>query len=306
MKRKFSKIITMFIMAFVLMAAPLNAGAASNQTTIYNYLTGSFGLNSAAACGILANIKAESNFSSTASSRTGKSYGLCQWTGGRKSSLYSYLKRNGYSKSSIKGQLKFMISEMKSTGVWGKVANVKNTAAGAYKSGYNFCYYFERPANKASKSAKRGSAAKNTYWPAYRGKSSSKKSLTGTISIDEDSDPTSSTALSNAKVTAYVTNNSAFNTTKVKKIKVNKTYYLPYFVKTSRKEYWNDVYGTKYSFKVRVTITNPKGKVIKDKTFITDDHRSCYVLPTIKGTYKWKVKVTGTIKKTITGKVTAE
>jgi len=108
-----------------------------------------------------------------------------------------------------------------------------------------------------------------------------------------------------AKLTAWVTSKSAFNSTKVTKIKAKKMYYLPYYLKTSGGSLWNKAYGSKYNYKVKVTITNPKGKVIKNKTFALSDHRSCYVKPTIKGTYKWKIKVTGKITKTLSGKVKA-
>ena len=45
-----------------------------------------------------------------------------------------------------------------------------NSADGAYNAGYRFCYDFERPANKGSRSSQRGSVAKNSYWPSYKNK----------------------------------------------------------------------------------------------------------------------------------------
>ena len=49
-----------------------------------------------------------------------------------------------------------------------KLKNVSNTASGAYTAGYDWCYYFERPANKAAKSESRGYKAQNTYWPEFK------------------------------------------------------------------------------------------------------------------------------------------
>ena len=42
-----------------------------------------------------------------------------------------------------------------------------DTPQGAYEAGYNFCYDYERPANKAASSVKRGNMAKDTYYPKY-------------------------------------------------------------------------------------------------------------------------------------------
>ena len=62
MKRKLS---ALFLLAFLLaahMPAPGRADTEANIQTIYTYLTENAGLNRAAACGILSNIKSESNF----------------------------------------------------------------------------------------------------------------------------------------------------------------------------------------------------------------------------------------------------
>ena len=45
---------------------------------------------------------------------------------------------------------------------------MENSADGAYDAGYDFCYNFEAPSNRASKSDTRGSYAKTTLWNRYR------------------------------------------------------------------------------------------------------------------------------------------
>ena len=51
--------------------------------------------------------------------------------------------------------------------MWKYISAVDNTADGAYDAGYYFCYHFEVPANRASRSVTRGNSARDTYWPKY-------------------------------------------------------------------------------------------------------------------------------------------
>lgn len=95
MKRKLS---ALFLLAFLLaahMPAPGRADTESNIQTIYTYLTENAGLNRAAACGILSNIKSESNFNPEAIGDSGNAYGICQWNS-RRNSLISYCEKNGF------------------------------------------------------------------------------------------------------------------------------------------------------------------------------------------------------------------
>lgn len=175
------KVKVLFSMALVLATMALcmvPAFAASNKDKVYNALVNE-GLNSAAACGIMANIEKESNFNPTAGSTSG-AYGLCQWTGSRRSNLFSYCNKNGYSSSSVEGQVKFLMYELRGSysGVLKSLKGVANTADGAYNAGYRFCYDFERPANKSSRASQRGSLAKSSYWPNYKSKTASKAAST--------------------------------------------------------------------------------------------------------------------------------
>ena len=138
----------------------------SNEKKIYLFLTQRAGYTSAVACGILANMKAESNFSPT----SGSSYrGLCQWSASRFSLLENWCKENGFNPLSLEGQLNYLKYDLVNRyPVYHKaLIAMENSAQGAYDAGYYFSYYYERPADKAAKSEKRGNVAKDTYWPKY-------------------------------------------------------------------------------------------------------------------------------------------
>lgn len=163
------------VMVFSIVPATSFAAASKAQTiqTIFDFLVDEMGLNSAAACGVLANIEKESNFNPNLYGDSGSSYGICQWHNGRFENLKKFCNNNGYSWKSLEGQLEFLKHELNTnktdTGkILERLEDVENTADGAYKAGYDWCYYFERPANKASKSETRGNNAKKTYWPTYK------------------------------------------------------------------------------------------------------------------------------------------
>ena len=147
----------------------MESGEYSNEELTFLYLTREAGLNAAAACGVLANIKAESSFRPNAYNSNGGSYGICQWTGGRKTRLQNYCEDNGLDYTTLYGQLRFLEYELQNyySKVWKYITAVDNTADGAYDAGYYFCYHFEVPANRASRSVTRGNSARDTYWPKY-------------------------------------------------------------------------------------------------------------------------------------------
>lgn len=123
--------------------------------TVYRALIAE-GYSMQAACGILGNIQQESHFNPNAVNRYSGAYGLCQWLGGRLTSLKS---RNDY--ASVAAQTAFMISELRSqTSIWstygGQISHtydgVRITSLNAFKSCTNpkaaagaFCVCFERP-----------------------------------------------------------------------------------------------------------------------------------------------------------------
>ena len=144
----------------------LNSSEYSNEEKCYMFLTREMGLNTAAASGILANIYRESSFNPDSGSSY---YGLCQWGGGRLTNLRSFCSSNGYSASSLEGQLRFLAHELEQSysSVLSYLQGVDNSAQGAYDAGYHFCYNYERPANRESSSVSRGELARDTYYPKY-------------------------------------------------------------------------------------------------------------------------------------------
>ncbi len=169
-------LVTVLALVTVLCAIPFASSAAAPTSAtvkaIYEFLINDMGLNSAAACGVLANIEKESDFNPQLYGDSGSSYGICQWHNGRFENLKKFCNANGYSWKTLEGQLQFLKYELNTNKTdTGKIIDrldVPNTAEGAYTAGYNWCYYFERPANKAAKSEARGNNAKNVYWPTYK------------------------------------------------------------------------------------------------------------------------------------------
>ena len=145
------------------------SGKYSNEQLTYLFAVKVMGYNSAAAAGLLANIKAESGFKPNINGDSGTSYGICQWHASRKTRLINWCNNNGLDYSSLVGQLYFLKYELETyyPSVNRYMKGVSNDADGAYDAAYYFCYNFEAPANKASKSASRGNSAKDTYYPKY-------------------------------------------------------------------------------------------------------------------------------------------
>lgn len=142
----------------------------SNEQIIFKFLTREADYNTAAACGILANIKYESGYKATTNGDSGASFGICQWYAARKTRLINWCDSHGYDYTTLKGQLYFLKYELKEhyPAVHKKLKGVDNSAQGAYDAGYEFCYNFEAPSNRASRSETRGKYARDTLWDRYK------------------------------------------------------------------------------------------------------------------------------------------
>ena len=140
-----------------------------SETAVFTYLTREMGLNTAAACGVLANIQYESDFDPTVWGDSGTSHGLCQWHAGRCSALCSFCDEHGYDVDSVFGQMEYLNYELSTSypGVLEKLQSVEDSADGAYDAAWYWCCYFEVPANRESQAALRGDLAANSYYPAY-------------------------------------------------------------------------------------------------------------------------------------------
>ena len=113
---------------------------------IYAYLTNTYGYNKAAACGILANMRYESNFNPDIG---GYYYGLCQWGASRQTNLFTYCSDNGLDASSIEGQLAYLDFELTNSypGVKSYLLSIENTSSSAYSAAEYFCRNFEGAAS---------------------------------------------------------------------------------------------------------------------------------------------------------------
>ena len=173
MKKASKAFFSVVIMLTLAVFSATAANAASNKDRVFEYLTEKIGFNSAAACGIMANIEHESNFDPTEviiDSNGLLSGGLCQWNGSRFSNLKNFCRKNGYHHLSINGQLEYLKYELTKNQykhIYNYLKSVPNTKDGAYNAAYYWCYYFEFPASRSSKSVRRGISAKSAYWNTY-------------------------------------------------------------------------------------------------------------------------------------------
>lgn len=142
------------------------ANVTENAKKIYKYLVEEMKLNHAAACGVLANVHLESNFSPLALGDGGTSYGICQWHNGRFSNLIAYCKSKGYDYNTVEGQLKFMEHELAESypNVLDHVKNVPDTPDGSFDAAHYWCVYYEAPSETMARAEQRGNLAKNNYY----------------------------------------------------------------------------------------------------------------------------------------------
>jgi Putative peptidoglycan-binding domain-containing protein len=197
--------------------------AATNEIKVYNYLVDKMGLNTAAACGLLANAKEESNFNIKETGDGNTSFGLFQWHNGRKANLKKYCAEKKLDYQSVEGQLSFLEYELKKSykKIYNYLTSVENTAQGAYDAGYYWCYYYEVPSNRASKSVKRGNLSKNTYWKKYKGYKGKVVDLAAEGSSgnqEESAQKVSDQKTNNQKTNNQKTNNQKVNFTRTLKV----------------------------------------------------------------------------------------
>ena len=110
MKKVISVLCSLFLLLSLISFVPIaiDVQAVSNEQMIYEYLVNDLGLNTAAACGVLANIEKESGFRPDLMEKgytwdQGAGYGICQWTNyprtsgtGRRTNLVNWCSSNGY------------------------------------------------------------------------------------------------------------------------------------------------------------------------------------------------------------------
>ena len=140
-----------------------------NEILIYNYVTEEMGLNSAVACGILANVYRECRFNEKAAGACDVSYGICQWYMGNYVLLVNYCNGQGTDYRTLSAQLDFLNYDLQTrfAKLLKYLKEIPNTEQGAYEAAYQFCYNYERPRNYKRASESRGILSRETYWPVF-------------------------------------------------------------------------------------------------------------------------------------------
>lgn len=130
--------------------------------TCVQYLT-SKGFNTAAAIGIIANIKQESDFRTNCVGDSGTSFGICQWHNARGRAMIAYV-GSGW-ENNLSGQLDFLLHELDTSysSLVAELKQVPNTLEGAKHAADRFVRVFERPANVDTSSLRRQANAEN-FW----------------------------------------------------------------------------------------------------------------------------------------------
>ncbi|MBR2810227.1 MAG: hypothetical protein IKD69_02500 [Solobacterium sp.] len=128
---------------------PASAGPAPDY--IYSFLTGTMGLNRAAACGVMGNLYAESSFDPGCDDSG--YYGLVQWGGGRRSNLMSWCEANGYAYWTTEGQCAFMYHELQTSysGCLNNLYGVEDSADGAAAAAIIFVHQYEGAASEGNR-----------------------------------------------------------------------------------------------------------------------------------------------------------
>lgn len=123
-------------------SSPGTGSLSGNAKIIAEVLKGK-GLNNAAIAGVLGNIEKECSFNPASVNSLGYS-GICQWGGGRKSSMISQVPDW---KTNVRGQVEFMWSELNSTYsyVLSDLKNASNDINGVSDATASFLHKFEIP-----------------------------------------------------------------------------------------------------------------------------------------------------------------
>ena len=160
-------LIAVLVISLFAVSASAVESSADNERYIYTYLTNEMGLNTAAACGIMANIYYETNFTADISVRG--FYGLFMYWSGLTNELITWCANNSKDHTTVEGQMAFFDWKMENAyqDLLGDLRSLSNTAESAYSAGDMFCRQFERPSNINYEANKRGSYASSTLFPRY-------------------------------------------------------------------------------------------------------------------------------------------
>lgn len=136
-------------------AKPLNFTNAEQQSVMVELIDTLLksdlqNMNLNIACAIAGNVLRESSFNFTAVNSYSKAYGLCQWLGPRlngENGLKAYCNNNSLAYDTSKGQIQFLIHELKTSEKSAYKATVEQRN-NLGQCALTFCRRFERPAPK--------------------------------------------------------------------------------------------------------------------------------------------------------------
>ena len=135
-------------------SSSMPSNTSGNLKAAFDYLI-SKGFNAAAVVGVLANIRAESNFNTSAVGDHGTSFGICQWHNNRGENMKKFVGSDW--STNLTKQIDYLIFELQNSykKVLSTMMNCPNTLTGAKQVADVFVRKFEIPSNVDSESQKR-------------------------------------------------------------------------------------------------------------------------------------------------------
>lgn len=134
---------------------------------ISEFLRAGLGINDAALAGVLANLQGESGFNPNKVGDGGAAYGICQWQGPRLDQMVKYCEENGLNPVSREGQLSFLVYDLINNYIYAydQIRLCEDSENGALQATYNFCAYYEVPADPGAESVEREEWTKLLIYP---------------------------------------------------------------------------------------------------------------------------------------------
>ena len=134
---------------------------------IAEFLREGLGVNDAALAGVLANLQGESGFNPNKVGDGGAAYGICQWQGPRLDQMVKYCEENDLNPVSREGQLSFLVHDLINNYIYAydQIRLCEDSENGALQATYNFCAYYEVPADPGAESVEREEWTKLLIYP---------------------------------------------------------------------------------------------------------------------------------------------
>lgn len=125
------------------------------------------GVNDAALAGIMGNLQGESGFNPHKVGDDGGAFGICQWRGARLDQMVQYCEEHDLNPVSRDGQLSFLIYDLVNNYIYAydQIRLCVDSERGALQATYNFCAYYEVPANPEEESLEREEWTKLLIYP---------------------------------------------------------------------------------------------------------------------------------------------